>query len=141
MIRRLAPADAAACRDLRLTALAGCPGAFAADHDEVAALPLAAFADRLAGGAVFAADRGGGGLDGMAGFYIRTGRKTCHRGTLWGIYVRPGARGRGLGRTLVALRLYRAAGFRRYGCERRALKLGDRYVDELLLTVRFDAGG
>jgi hypothetical protein len=29
-----------------------------------------------------------------------------------------------------AVGLYRSLGFESYGCERRALKIGDRYVDE-----------
>ena len=75
------------------------------------------------------------------------------------MYVRPQARGSGLaaalvqrviahGQTLVeeicvtvvasnaaACRLYSAAGFEQYGLERRALKVGDEYYDELLMAL------
>jgi RimJ/RimL family protein N-acetyltransferase len=36
-----------------------------------------------------------------------------------------------------AHRLYSAAGFEQYGLERRALKIGDAYYDEVLMTLRF----
>jgi len=75
------------------------------------------------------------------------------------MYVRPEARRTGLGaalvkrvveyaRTLVeelcltvvasntaACRLYSAAGFKEYGLERRALKVGSEYYDELLMAL------
>jgi ribosomal protein S18 acetylase RimI-like enzyme len=78
---------------------------------------------------------------------------------LWGMYVRPDARGTGLAASLVqrvieqarpfledilltvvasnaaACRLYRAAGFEQYGLERRALKIGDAYYDEALMAL------
>lgn len=160
MIRRLTPADAAAWRDLRLAALTDAPAAFTADHDDEAARPLAAFADHLATSSVFAAE-GANRLDATAGFYIRDGRKTCHRGMLWGLYVRPEARGQGLARALIetikahargqveelalgvgtdnpaAIALYRATGFVRIGGERRAIRIGDRYHDEWLMSHRF----
>lgn len=166
MIRRLTAADAAAYRDLRLTALRDHPAAFTSDHADETAKPLTWFAERLATGTVFAASAGGdtsadGRLDGMAGFYIREGRKTCHRGMLWGMYVRAEARGTGLATALIdtvkaharplveeimlgvgtdnpaAIARYRAAGFVRCGSERRAIKIGDRYHDELLMAFRF----
>jgi RimJ/RimL family protein N-acetyltransferase len=75
------------------------------------------------------------------------------------MYVRREARGTGLAATLVreviehaatlvedlcltvvasnaaALRLYGAAGFREYGLERRALKIGSEYYDEVLMAL------
>lgn len=160
MIRRLTADDAAVYRDLRLAALRDHPAAFTAAYEDEVTWPLAAYAERLAKGAVFAggsADR----LSGMAGFYIREGLKTCHRGMLWGMYVRPEARGTGLARALidtvkhharplveelmlgvgtdnpVAIARYRAEGFVRCGGERRAIKIGDRYHDEILMAFRF----
>ena len=37
-----------------------------------------------------------------------------------------------------AVRLYGTCGFREYGLERRALKVGDDYVDEYLMELTFD---
>lgn len=160
MIRRLTTDDAAAYRDLRLAALRDHPAAFTAAYEDEAGQGLEIFAERLAKGFVLAggsADR----LDGMAGFYIRDGLKTCHRGMLWGMYVRPEARGTGLAMALIdavkaharplveeimlgvgtdnpaAIARYRAAGFVRCGSERRAIKIGDRYFDEILMAHRF----
>jgi ribosomal protein S18 acetylase RimI-like enzyme len=83
-----------------------------------------------------------------------------HKGFIWGMYVRPEARGAGVGRALLqaaiahatgrveqlkldvvadnaaALALYRAAGFIAYGTEPRALKLGEIYLDEVLMALR-----
>jgi ribosomal protein S18 acetylase RimI-like enzyme len=159
MIRRLTATDVAAYRELRLKALAEHPSAFTAAHEDEAARPLTDIAERLTNGTVFAS--GTERLDGMAGFYVRDGRKSSHRGLLWGLYVRPEARGSGLAMALIdavktharplveevmlgvgtdnqaALALYRAAGFVRCGGERRALKIGNRYFDEILMTYRF----
>jgi ribosomal protein S18 acetylase RimI-like enzyme len=159
MIRRLTSTDAAAYRDLRLAALHDHPAAFTAAYEDEVTQPVSFFAERLAGGTVFA--RGGERLDGMAGFYIREGLKTCHRGVLWGMYVRPETRGTGLAMALIeavkdharplveevmlgvgtdnqaAIARYRAAGFVRCGSERRAIKIGDRYFDEISMTYRF----
>ena len=34
-----------------------------------------------------------------------------------------------------AVKLYRSLGFESYGCERRALKIGDRYIDEEYMVL------
>ena len=90
------------------------------------------------------------------------GQKLRHRATITGMYVAPEARGRGVGGALLdeavararggwpgleqihltvvtenagAGRLYRRRGFAVYGVEPRALKIGDRYVDEELMVL------
>ncbi|MCU0944253.1 MAG: GNAT family N-acetyltransferase [Rubritepida sp.] len=159
MIRRLGPADAAAWRVLRLAALAAAPQAFGADHDEEAARPEAWFADTLARHAVFAA-AAPPGLLAMAGLAVEGGRRRAHIGTVWGVFVRPEARGRGLGRAVMAaviaegrarglaqlqlgagvanlpaLALYESLGFRRFGTEPAALRVDGVDVDEHLLWL------
>jgi RimJ/RimL family protein N-acetyltransferase len=37
-----------------------------------------------------------------------------------------------------AMRLYASLGFKGYGRERRALRVGRRYIDEELMTLRLD---
>jgi RimJ/RimL family protein N-acetyltransferase len=37
---------------------------------------------------------------------------------------------------VAACRLYRAAGFKEYGLERRALKVGSEYYDEMLMALQ-----
>ena len=82
----------------------------------------------------------------------------AHKGVLVGMYVRPQARRLGVGRRLVeaiidtvrrhvelvqltvvtgneaALRLYGGLGFVQYGLEKKALKQGGRYYDEILMA-------
>ncbi len=162
-IRPLTAADATDFRALRLAALADAPEAFGASHADEAGQPLAVFAGRLAGeppSRVFGAFLGGA-LVGMAGFRPATGAKSRHRATLWGVYVAPAGRKRGLGEALVsaaiayaqehvlivqarvvtanraAYALYLRLGFRPYGVEAKALRLGDVFYDEALLALDF----
>jgi ribosomal protein S18 acetylase RimI-like enzyme len=91
-----------------------------------------------------------------------TGPKVRHKGRVWGVYVTASNRGKGLGRDLmreilervariegldqihlsvtetqaVALKLYRSLGFETFGREPRALKIGDRMMDEDYMILR-----
>lgn len=161
MIRLLTPADAALYRPVRLEALTTNPEAFGSSFEHEQDKPLAWFEERLAISDVFGAfiaDE----LVGTAGFRREDGAKTAHKGVLWGMYVRPQARKSGTGRLLVdavaahaaqrveqlhlvvvseneaALRLYTAAGFAEYGRGLKALKVGDRYYDEILMALFFN---
>jgi RimJ/RimL family protein N-acetyltransferase len=158
-IRPLRIDEAASYRDVRLEALRLHPDGFSASFEQETAQPLAFFEDRLTGGVVFGGFRGDV-LLATAGLRIQTGAKTAHKGLLWGMYVRRDARGTGLARRMVdavldhahgrvelvhltvvadnvnARRLYLACGFEPYGTEERALKLGDRYLDEVLMVKR-----
>jgi RimJ/RimL family protein N-acetyltransferase len=159
-VERLGASDAAAYRQLRLEGLHRYPCAFAADYPEEAALSLEQFARRLDEGAVFGArlDRE---LCGLAAFVRAPLAKKWHKGTLAGVYVAEAARGLGVGSALVgrvighastrvdqlhavvvttnlaARRLYARLGFRPYGIEPRALKVGDEYFDQELLVLCF----
>jgi GNAT superfamily N-acetyltransferase len=102
-IRRLAQenaADAALYRDIRLEALRANPEAFGSTFEIENALSLSWFFDRLGTSTVFGAFSSTG-LVGIAGFEIQQGQKRAHKGTLWGMYVRPDARATGVGRRLV----------------------------------------
>lgn len=159
-VRLLTADDAAAFRDIRLAGLAADPRAFSADWAEEAQRDLGWFADRLTTSHVFGVDDGEGGLRAIAGLAIPTNSKKCHQGHVWGVYVCPTARGRGLaaaalaaviaaarGRVeslhlgvgtynLAAIRVYGAAGFVGTGHEARALRIGDDFIDEM--TMRLD---
>jgi ribosomal protein S18 acetylase RimI-like enzyme len=156
-IRRLSPDDAALFRDIRLEGLRRDPDAFSSTFEDESAKPLAFFAERLDRSAVFGAFRGVE-LLGVAGFYVQPGPKHGHKGTLWGMYVRPQARGAGIGGRLVeaviehartrvellqltvisenlaARRLYERLGFASYGLEKRAAKYRGRYHDDVLMA-------
>jgi ribosomal protein S18 acetylase RimI-like enzyme len=158
-IRQLTPADAADYRTIRLAALQGAPEAFGSTYAAEAGLPLQAFADRLATSVVLGA-YDGARVVGTVGFKAQTGAKDAHKGFVWGFYVAPQARGRGVGRALMdgivaaatgrveqltlsvvrtnaaALALYAQCGFTPYGVEPRALKSAQGYADEVLM-VRF----
>ena len=164
-VRRLHSADAAAYRELRLEGLRAHPQAFAASWAQEHGRPLSWFEQRLADGLVLGAWSGDADLVGIMGLHVPESPKLSHKGMLWGVYVRPRARGTGLagellGRTLAlaegmveevlltvqasnaaALNLYRRAGFTEYGLERRALKIDGRYYDEVLMALPLAGAG
>jgi RimJ/RimL family protein N-acetyltransferase len=159
-IRRLEAHDVTSYRELRLEGLKSHPEAFSSSWEDEAGKPASWWTERLETSIVF-----GGWIDdspllGVAGLRVNTATKLRHRGVLWGMYVRPHARGTGLAASLVqqvveqaqtlveeicltvvdsnaaAHRLYSAAGFKQYGLERRALKVGSEYYDEVLMALR-----
>lgn len=158
-VRLLTPANALAFRDIRLAGLATDPRAFSADWGEESQRNIGWFAERLASSDVFGVDDTDGGLCAVTGLAIPTNPKQAHKGHVWGVYVRPDARGRGLAAALLAaviasahgrvealhlgvgtynlaaIRVYGAAGFVGTGHEARALRIGDDYIDEMTMTL------
>jgi ribosomal protein S18 acetylase RimI-like enzyme len=163
-IRSLTAADAAIFQSLRLDALARCPAAFSAAHEEELAQSFDDVQARLVENTVFGAFVDGE-LCGMAGFRRPFQVKKRHKGTLWGVYVRPGIRREGLGTALVAAviehargevaqlqaavvtsnhsarRLYRRLGFVVYGLEPGGLRVDGDDLDQELLVLHFATGG
>ena len=166
-VRRLLPADAAIYRDIRLEGLRLRPDAFGSTLAEESGEPVAWFAEQLDRYAMFGAFKDGA-LLGVAGFFARESVKEAHKGVLWGMYVRPAARGAGIGRRLAeaviaharqcveilelrvvggneeARRLYAALGFVEYGIEKNSMKQDGRYWDEVLMAkplVQDEAAG
>lgn len=158
-VRRLELQDVDDYRTIRLAALRTEPRAFGSTYDVEAARPIADFERHLAISSVFGAYCEGR-IAGMIGFRQEIGPKDRHKGIVWGLYVQPDLRGRGLGKALLttlldtadgiveqlllavirgndaAIGLYRKLGFEAYGVEPRALKTAEGYRDELLM-VRF----
>ena len=157
-IRLLTSADAPLYREIRLEALRLSPEAFGSSYEQESPHPLIFFEEALTKADVFGAFRE---MDivGIAGFRRQAGAKQAHKGLLWGMYVRPMARGTGVAQGLVAAvlrharehvellqlavvsenetaqRLYRSFGFVAYGHEVHSLKQRGRYYDEILMAV------
>jgi ribosomal protein S18 acetylase RimI-like enzyme len=100
-------------------------------------------------------------LVGSAGMFRESGAKDRHKAMIFTVYVAPEVRGRGVARALLsdliararaaagleqlhlavtthntpARSLYASLGFERFGLERHALKLGDRYADVELMVL------
>src|ERR1700722_19541694 len=101
MVRRLETHDVASYRELRLEALKDHPEAFLSSWDHEAGKPLAWWTERLETNTVFGGWVDSSPLVGVAGFRAEGAVKRRHKGVLWGMYVRPEARGTGLGAALV----------------------------------------
>lgn len=160
LVRQLTNADATSFRALRLAGLKAHPDAFGSSWEEESEQPLSWFADTLRDSYVTGCENGGA-LVGIAGFLHSERLKTKHRGTLWGMYVAPEARGQGVGAALVqqlighakntveelnltvaaqnlsAIKLYESMGFVRTGIDPRALKIAGAYVDEVSMRLVF----
>lgn len=162
-IRRLTAADWEGLRALRLEALQTNPEAFATEYTEQVDREPAYWQSRAAGSAdsfmVGLFDTGQ--LVGMAGLIRQTGRKTRHKAEVVSVYLIPALRGQGRARRLMealiaearqmegveqllltvvsenraACGLYLALGFKTYGIEPRALRVGERYEDEELMLL------
>lgn len=166
--RILTADDASAWRNVRLEALENDPEAFSASIEAHHKLTDEEIRSRLAvdltNRFVIGAFTAGGELIGTAGFVREPGLKERHKGRVWGVYLRAGYRGVGVGRQMMTLllqharriegleqinisvaatqtaakTLYRSLGCVLYGCEPRALKINGRYIDEehMMLELR-----
>jgi RimJ/RimL family protein N-acetyltransferase len=161
IIERLTTTAAPRYRALMLEAYGAHPDAFTSSVAERAALPLAWWEARLGAGPdsrelVFGAVEGGE-LLGVAGLSFEGREKAAHKSTLFGMYVPPAHRGRGLGRELVlkvlgharsragtrlvqltvsqgndgAEALYRRCGFVPFGLEPLAIAVDGRFVSKI----------
>lgn len=167
-VRLLAPPDAPAFQRLRLAGLRDCPSAFGASYDEERGIPAATVAERLAP----KPDRGVFGafedeeLVGMAGLGREDMTKLAHKAFVWGVYVDPAARGKGISRALLqaavafaaavpglrqvnlsvnagntaAVRLYESLGFTQIGLEPCSLYVDGTFHDELQMALRLRDG-
>jgi RimJ/RimL family protein N-acetyltransferase len=165
-IRAVREEDTDALRELRLEALRTCPTAFGSDFAEDGSRPMQWWIDLVrrstgeANDVIFIAVDSDGQLVGMTGVHGTSKRKEAHRGYVWGVYVRPAARGRRLGDRLLgaaidwsrgkglrlltlgvavgndpARRCYDRAGFTVYGRDPMVLHVDGVYYDEWLMAI------
>ena len=161
-LRVLSSKDAAEFQRLRLEGLRESPTAFSSSYEDERESDLARVAERIASDsrrALFGAFDGDE-LVGLAGFHRETGRKLEHKAFIWGMYVTPRCRRRGIGRQLIervlshaaeqtglrrinlgvnaanaaAIGLYEAVGFKAYGVEQAFLVIDRIEQDEIHMT-------
>lgn len=109
-VRSIQADEGALLREVRLAALSGAPAAFLETYDEVAADPGDVWAARAAastgeGDQLILVALHDGRPVGMAGIAREIGQRRRHRATLWGVWLDPDHRGRGVGRQLVSTAL------------------------------------
>ena len=156
-IRPLTAHDAAAFRRIRLQAISDSPSAVWPTYEEEAGRTVEEIEARIRKtdiqvvfGAFIDAE-----LVGIAGLRREPLEQVKHKAVLWGVFISPDRRREGLARKLFssvlsfareegvlqiqlcvnaendrARGLYRSLGFKPFGLEPRAMRIGDRYVDE-----------
>ena len=164
-IRTLGPADVELFYDFRLRGLRESPEAFGSTYGEESVMSAEARRSRFHctdENFVLGAFGEDGRLIGVAGFYRATHLKLRHKGFVWGMYVSPESRGRGVGGALLlaliergkslpgleqicldvvtandaARTLYLSQGFQVYALEREAMKQDGEYYDLEHMVLR-----
>jgi ribosomal protein S18 acetylase RimI-like enzyme len=167
-LRLLTEHDAEAWWRLRREALENDPYSFAEAAEDHRKMTLESAKERLRSGSsdrnfivgMFEERK----LTGMAGFYRYQPGNFRHKGHIWGVYVTPDSRRKGIAHALLAeiirrakaisgieqinlvvsatqapaKHLYSSLGFRTYGTECRSLKIGADYVDDELMALFLD---
>ena len=157
--------DAQFYQELRLSALSTNPEAFGSTYEREVKFSIETVKERLipaTGEFVLGAFDRNGLLVGIVTFVRENNLKFAHKGNVYGMYVAPEARGRGIGKFLMvelismakkcdgleqinltvvsenvsAKKLYRSLEFEVYGVEQNALKYKGQYFDEDLMVLR-----
>ncbi|WP_323117899.1 GNAT family N-acetyltransferase [Burkholderia alba] len=165
-LRLLEPADASAFRALRLIAIDTSPTAVWPTRAEEEAASLAQLEARITATPMQAVLGAwiDGALVGFTGVRKEPFEQVSHRVWIWGVFVDPAQRGKGLARRLVersiehavrewgviqvklcvntenapAMALYASLGFETFGIERRSMKVAGRFDDEAHMVRMLD---
>ena len=165
-IRLLNDSDAQVYREVRLRALKNDPDAFGSTYEQEETKPLGHIIERIhhtKDQFTLGCFDDSNTLVGIVNFSRENRLKTAHKGNIYGMYVEPQFRGRGVGKSLLlalieratkecegleqihltvvsnnksAKRLYVSLGFEVYGIEPNALKFDEQYFDEDLMILR-----
>ncbi len=153
------PEDVADFRIIRIEAVSDTPESFGESQAEVINKSMQDFAKHLSdhdrGDFVLGAFENGN-LIGVAGFYSEQLEKMSHKGNIWGVFVKPHYRGKGVGAALLteiiciakkancirhinltvvtsnesAVSLYENLGFTIFGTEPNAINVDSKFYDE-----------
>jgi ribosomal protein S18 acetylase RimI-like enzyme len=165
-IRLFTEQDAQALWNLRMQALETDPWSFVDSSEELRAISVEEFATRLRSGD--AENFIVGAFEqqtavGMVGCYQEVPLKRRHKAWIWGVFVTPAARGKGIARSLMQAaidraknidgldmvmltvavdqpaprKLYEALGFRSFGIEPKGIKIGNQAHDEEHMVLEF----
>ena len=161
-LRRLLRSDASVLKELRLYALQESAAFFGSSFDEEKNRSLQQFEDQIANDLVYGAFIDGE-LTGMACAYVSPFKKMSHKLHVYGVFVHPAYRGKGIMKQLLerllvdafqshevalasvvngngtALALFLACGFVSYGVETNGLKIDNHSYD--LILLRCDGHG
>ena len=165
-IRLFTEQDAQALWNLRMLALETDPWSFVDSPEELRAMSVEEFATRLrsdhAENFIVGAFEQRTAV-GMVGCYQEVPLKRRHKAWIWGVFVAPAARGRGIAKSLMQAaiqraksipglemllltvgvgqptprKLYESLGFRSFGIEPRGLKIGNASHDEENMVLEF----
>jgi len=139
LVRPLTPDDAPAYRALRLAGIAELPAAFCTTHALESGLPMAQMRQRLQPTSlqiifgIFDDIQ----LVAMAGLRREAIAVVHDKAVLWGVYVAPKARGRGLGRQLVQATIEHACAIPELATVRLAVAHGNEAALALYLNCGF----
>lgn len=165
-VRILNEIDAQLYQKLRLQALKNNLEAFGSTYEREVLFSLEYVAERLKSTqekfvlGAFQCNQ----LVGVVTFMREMGLKESHKGNVFGLYVAPGVRGTGIGKSLMiellkrakkcdgleqiklavmsenssAKKLYQSLGYKTYGVERNGLKYNGEYFDEDLMVLTFN---
>ena len=156
-IRATRADDAPRLRALRVEALTSSPTSFGSAAEDVDTFDWTRIATGSADDAVFVAEHDGN-LVGMTGIRRSARRKEVHFGFIWGVFVQPAHRRRGVAQALLnaavewarasgvaivkltvvpesgARGCYERCGFRVTGTDPACIRVDGRYYDELLMS-------